>query len=147
MAGWLPHLNLEHSNNILSNFIKSKEVFAIELKMTNKLIGSIGLHQVDIENTYQGYEIGYVLSPYFQQKGYMTEAVKRIIDYAFVELKVKELAVSHFIKNQSSEKLINKFPFKYQKEINYETRDFGIIVSKFYIMSYNDYINFLGGKK
>jgi pepF/M3 family oligoendopeptidase len=141
MAGWLPHPNIAHSQKILASFITSDEVFAIELKQSHKLIGSIGLHKVSVDNIYQGYELGYVLSPTYQHQGYMQEAVTRIIDYGFLELKIKELAISHFIKNYPSEKLIKKFPFKFQREINYETRDYGNNISKFYIMKDNDYIN------
>lgn len=141
MAGWLPHPNREHSKKILSSFIASEEVFAIELKAKSKMIGSVGLHKVNSEDVYQGYELGYVLSPYYEHQGYMQEAVTRIIDYAFSELGIKELAVSHFINNERSEKLIKKFPFHYEREINYETRDYGNITSKFYIMKYDDYIN------
>jgi len=52
MAGWKPHPNIEKSREILDIFIKEKDVFAIALKETGKVIGSFGIHKISIaENT------------------------------------------------------------------------------------------------
>ena len=43
MAGWLPHKTIDESKTILDMFIRHKKVFAIELKETGKVIGSLGI--------------------------------------------------------------------------------------------------------
>ena len=43
MAGWLPHKSLEESREVLNFFIRDKKTFAIVLKESGKVIGSLGL--------------------------------------------------------------------------------------------------------
>lgn len=44
MAGWKHHESITETKNILHSFISDKNVFALELKATKKVIGSLGLH-------------------------------------------------------------------------------------------------------
>ena len=41
MAGWLPHKSIAESKTILGLFIRSKKVFAIELKETGKVFAAV----------------------------------------------------------------------------------------------------------
>lgn len=43
-AGWKPHEDRAESKKIMHAFMESGEVWAIELRDTGKLVGSIGLH-------------------------------------------------------------------------------------------------------
>ena len=43
-AGWKPHESIDKSLEIIKMFIKDNDVYAIELKSENKVIGSIGIH-------------------------------------------------------------------------------------------------------
>ena len=49
MAGWLPHKDLEESRTVLGFFIRDKKTFAIVLKESGKVIGSLGLEDRDGE--------------------------------------------------------------------------------------------------
>lgn len=140
-AGWLPHPNKEHSVKILEMFIKNDEVWAIELKSENKVIGSIGLHHRSLLDYGMIYEVGYVLSTKYEKQGFMSEALKRVLDFCFDEMGLSKLFVGHFLENKKSERLIKKFPFKYLEDMDYESRDYGLIVSKIYMMKKNEYIN------
>ena len=53
-------------------------------------------------------EIGYALSSVFQGKGYATEAVKAIVDYAFVELKVERIFAGTNRSNKGSMNLMKR---------------------------------------
>ncbi|MGO4821228.1 MULTISPECIES: GNAT family N-acetyltransferase [unclassified Flavobacterium] len=53
-------------------------------------------------------EVGYGLSPEFQNKGIMTEVLKRIIDFGFNELKLAKIEAFTHIKNENSRKLLEK---------------------------------------
>ena len=62
MCGWLPHKDLEESKTILNLFIQDKKTFALELKETGKVIGSLGLEEREAElpvrDNAMGREIG-----------------------------------------------------------------------------------------
>lgn len=82
LAGWTPHKNIEESKVILDIFIEGKKTFAIEYR--NKVIGSLGIECYNEENypefnSFQGREIGYVLSKDFWGQDIMPEAVKAVI--------------------------------------------------------------------
>ena len=79
---------------ILKMFINEKKVFAIVLKENQKVIGSIGIEECrqDLDKNLEnllGKELGYVLSKDYWNKGIMTEAVSKVIEYCFKTLKIK----------------------------------------------------------
>ncbi|MCF7924709.1 MAG: GNAT family N-acetyltransferase [Candidatus Izimaplasma sp.] len=139
-AGWKPHKNKSESRGILKGFIDKEEVYAIYHKINKKVIGSIGIHNTIIGDLENVIEIGYVLNPDYHNKGFMSEALKRILDYCFLELSYDEVYVGHFFDNKPSEKLILKFNFKLIREINYKSKDYGFIPTKIYKLTKLNYI-------
>ena len=79
------------------------------LKENNKVIGTIGLS----EKLDKIYELGYSLSEDYWHKGLMSEAVKALIDYAFLELNAYEIDAGVFLDNFRSEILLLNVGFKY----------------------------------
>jgi len=73
-------------------------------KETGALIGDIGIHFNDEEQS----ELGYTLSPEHQRRGYATEAVIRVIDYLFSELNKHRITASADPKNRPSLKLLER---------------------------------------
>jgi ribosomal-protein-alanine N-acetyltransferase len=73
----------------MQNLIERNECiyWVIRLNENNDLIGSICLWNFDIEN--EIVEIGYEMLAEFQGKEIMTEAIKKVIDYTFGEVKAK----------------------------------------------------------
>ena len=126
MAGWLPHKDVEESRWILAMFMEEKKTFALELKETGKVIGSIGLETRDadlgIPESLQGREIGYVLSKDYWGRGLMPEAVKAVIDYCFDKLHFDWLTCGHFIRNNQSRRVVEKCGFRYLKDVIHTTR-------------------------
>lgn len=145
MAGWTPHKNIEESNEVLEMFIKEKKTFAVQLKMTGKAVGSIGIEELmaDLGEPYssmQGREIGYVLSKAYWGQGIMTEAVSKVIEYCFTHTLCEFLQCRHNIVNDRSRRVIEKSGFKYvsdhMKEKNGES-----ICYKAYVLSKSDYFS------
>ena len=114
MAGWKPHETKEDTLVILKNFIKKQEVWAVCLKDSGKVIGSIGVHKKSVKPIY---ELGYVLAIEHWGKGLICEACTDIIDHVFTDLGVEELIVEHFTGNTQSKRLIEKLGFIFQKEV------------------------------
>lgn len=115
-AGWRPHKEIQETKNIVRGFIDKKEVFAICLKETNKVIGSIGAHDRSFSsqiNESKEKEIGYVLNPLYWGKGIVTEAVKALIAFLFENRKMNRLTCGHFSFNQASKRVIEKCGFSF----------------------------------
>jgi len=124
MAGWKPHENMEESQKILNMFIEENEVWAIEYKHLNKVIGSIGLHKDSRRNNPKSLMLGYVLSEEYWGKGLMVEACRAVLDYGFNGCDLSLISVYHFPFNAQSESVIKKLGFKYEGFIRQSTLRF-----------------------
>ncbi len=128
MAGWPHHKNIEITKIILEEFIMNKNQFALVYKNNNKVIGSLGIEEYPLE-IYKQFsrkrvrEIGYVLSYDYWHKGLMSEAVSRVIEYLFTELKLDFITVSHFVENSRSERVIKRNGFSYFCDAPYKDTD------------------------
>lgn len=126
MAGWSHHKSREESQTILNSFIEHKKTFALELKETGQVIGSLGIEafkeEAFVNADLQGRELGYVLSREHWGKGLMPEAVKAVIDYCFRVLCYDFLLCAHFVRNSQSRRVIEKAGFHYVKDVDHETR-------------------------
>lgn len=84
--------------------------FGIELSREKKIIGAIGIDSV---NEYQGIgNVGYWIGENYHKKGYGSEALEKILDFAFFKLKLRRIEAGVFAENPSSGKLLEKFGFK-----------------------------------
>jgi RimJ/RimL family protein N-acetyltransferase len=79
---------------------------AIELKDTGNLIGDLAIHTLS-EDLNQ-VEIGFTLSPTYQNKGFGIEAVKCLIGYIFKVLDKHRIIAITDVRNQASIKLLEK---------------------------------------
>ena len=127
MAGWLPHKTIDESRAVLDMFIRGKKTFAIELKETGKVIGSVGIEEPDPDPEAEklGREIGYALHKDYWGKGIMPEAVRAVMDWCFGMLGYDYLTCSHFDWNNQSRRVIEKLGFRYfstsRSEPRYDT--------------------------
>jgi RimJ/RimL family protein N-acetyltransferase len=83
------------------------DVYAIVLKENNKLIGHISFNQTEplFANTW---EVGFIFNPKYQNCGFCTEALKEIIERAFVEDKVHRIIGHCNPENAASWKVMEK---------------------------------------
>ena len=124
MAGWTPSKSIEESKVVLDIFIRGKKTFAIELKETGRVIGSLGIEEPepDLEPEKLGRELGYVLHKDYWGRGLMPEAVKAAIAWCFGELHYDYLTCSHFDWNMQSKRVIEKCGFTWYANSRTETR-------------------------
>lgn len=83
--------------------------WAIVDKKSNNLIGNINLHHHNKEDN--NIKIGYFIFEQYRNKGYATECVFKIINYAFNELKVHRISGMVISYNESSKKVLLKTGF------------------------------------
>jgi len=82
--------------------------FLIENKFTNEFIGEIGY--TVMKNTSYGklVNLGYFIKEICWNKGYITEAIKHVIEFAFEENNVYRISTGCIKENISSEKVMQK---------------------------------------
>lgn len=84
--------------------------FGIYVIETEELIGNITLTEV-LRGPLQSCYIGYYLDKNYNGKGYMTEAVRLVVSYAFNELKLHRLEAGVMPHNIGSIKVLEKSGF------------------------------------
>lgn len=91
--------------------VKEAATFAITLRDTGELVGAIGL---TIHSHDQHAELGYWLGVPYWNRGYMTEAARAILQFAFENLKLNRVYASHFARNPASGRVMQKAGMHYE---------------------------------
>ena len=83
--------------------------WAITLKGNTKMIGLMGLYRIKPENFRA--EIGYMILPQFNGKGYTSEAIKAIVTYGFQTMQLHSIEGIIDPRNLASERVLQKNGF------------------------------------
>lgn len=106
-----PAETVEEALNFIKNIRNNKLIYwAIEQTGKRKLIGTSCLFGFSDE--LNKCEIGYELLTGYQGQGFMTEAIKKIIEFAIDTFGVTTIDAFTHKDNKSSTKLLQKFNFK-----------------------------------
>ena len=114
---WEPHESIEFTKRFIDIILakyKSGEFhdWAIVCKENKKMIGTCGFTRMDELNRVA--EIGYVLNPDYWGNGFATEAAKRVMEFAFEELKVNRVEARFMFGNEASLKVMHKIGMKFE---------------------------------
>lgn len=126
---WTSHNDIEKTKEWLAFEIGQIEKenwyrFAIVLKETNELIGTVLIY---FEEEVDCWEIGYNLGKKYWSKGYTTEAVKKVMEFATEELELSQIVGRYAKENPASGNVMKKLGFQYEKDIPYECNDGTVI--------------------
>jgi ribosomal-protein-alanine N-acetyltransferase len=111
---WSPHINIDVTKGYIE-FLQKRYLrglyadWAIIIKDTGKMIGTCGYANIDTRE--KSCEIGYVLSPYYRNKGYMTESVRAVLKLTFEVLNLQSAHLRIINENASSKKLAERVGF------------------------------------
>jgi [ribosomal protein S5]-alanine N-acetyltransferase len=86
-------------------------VFAITLRGTGELYGSIGLK---MDPRHERGEMGYWIGVPFWNRGYGTEAGHALLRFAFDTLRLNSVTAHHFIRNPASARVLQKIGMTYE---------------------------------
>ncbi|WP_339895847.1 GNAT family N-acetyltransferase [uncultured Algibacter sp.] len=101
---------IKHIKKLNTDFENNKSIsWGITLNNNTKIIGTICLW--NFSEDYKTAEVGYDLNPTFQRKGIMSEALKRVVSFGFIELKINKIEAFTHIQNENSKKLLEKNGF------------------------------------
>ena len=108
---WQPHGDIAVTRGVLAEWIAAYEQpesysWAIEIKYSGELIGSTSVvrHQDDIHMV----QIGYCIGKAWWRKGYMSEALTRLVRFFFEEVGVNRIEARHDPRNPNSGKVMQK---------------------------------------
>jgi len=142
---WLPFVDATHSSEDTQRFVDS--IFQIpeaDRELTcvifynNEFAGIIGFRGTDKQN--KKTEIGYWLSEKSQKKGIATRSCSKLIDYAFVSLKMNRIQIRVAIENFKSQRIPERLKFQLEGiERDGELLSWGFTDLKVYSLLAADY--------
>lgn len=118
-AGWEPHKTLEESREILHTvFMAQENIWAIILKESNMLIGSIGIIPDPKRENPKSGMLGYWLDEKQWNQGYMKEAVQAVLTYGFGQLQLNLISAYCYPQNSRSQHVLERSGFLYEGMIH-----------------------------
>lgn len=114
---WSPHLNLYETKGYIEYLQREYRKgnyadWGITCKENGVFIGTIGFSNINMDDN--SGELGYVLNPDYHHRGYMTEALTRILEFAFGTLSLHRVQLRIMEGNEDSVKLAEKMGFVYE---------------------------------
>ncbi|WMJ90138.1 GNAT family N-acetyltransferase [Anaerocolumna sp. MB42-C2] len=116
-GGWKRITDVKKAREKIENWIKrNSDEWAIALKInnSNKIIGSIGMHKNKFKDYNFSFDFGYLIAEEFWGQGIATEAVQKLMQYAFMGLQCDVMTVYHKAFNNQSKRVIEKCKFKFR---------------------------------
>ena len=113
---WEPHGNVEVTKSFLKSVVEeyNKEFtykWVVYVKELDNIIGTIDIvHKSILDKTC---EIGYCYGSKYWNKGYGTEALKKVIEFLFNEVGFELIEIKHQEENIASGKVMQKAGLKY----------------------------------
>lgn len=111
-TGWAVHRSEAQSAEIIRGVLSGAEMYAVVMRLTGRVIGSIGLHSME------GYpdgcmELGYWIGKPYWGCGFAPEAAREMLRRGFEDLGCGEIWCGHFDFNAQSKRVIEKCGFHY----------------------------------
>jgi len=132
-AAWNVHQSIEDSCKVLEHYIKSDEVWAIDIN--SKAVGCIGLHR-----RADGFSrmLEYVVNKNYRGRGIASDSVRAAVKYAFCDLHMNYITANCYADNTASEKVLLKCGFTFIKTLKNSRCDI-----KHYRLEKADFLNSL----
>lgn len=114
---WPTHQSVEDTKGLLAMWEKEYENdncyrWLIELKDEKKAIGTIDVCRMNESDKVA--EIGYCISRDYWNKGIVTEAAKKVLEYLLKEVGFYRIEAQHHLDNPASGKVMQKIGMKYE---------------------------------
>lgn len=110
---------LSYLQSVMENYARGSYYdWGIKCAHDDRLIGTIGLINHDSKDN--SFEIGYVLSKTYWNRGYATEAAARVIDFGLSELGASRIKGICHIENTRSGRVMEKCGMRYVGEIRHK---------------------------
>lgn len=120
---WESHNNISETEEVVKEFYMNEPgIYAIELKEEKKCIGCIDI-RIDIPNNKGSF--GYVMNYNYWNRGYMSESLTVLLNFAFLKLELNRVESTYYLGNKASGRVMDKCGMKYEGTGIQELRVFG----------------------
>lgn len=114
---WDAHKSVQETKQVISNWLNNYErldfyLWAITLKDTDNPIGSIGMFCVNTND--MCYEVAYSIGKDYWNKGYVSEALKSVLNFGLLQVGINRIEAYHSINNPASGKVMQKCGMQYE---------------------------------
>lgn len=118
MTDMFPHpYSHESGKRFIENATKNAPPNILAIEIDGKASGGIGIHpQADVYR--MNAELGYWLAEPFWGKGIITEAIKKMVDYAFSNFDITRIYARPFGTNVGSQKALEKAGFNLEARMS-----------------------------
>lgn len=103
-------ISIEEAKSLCKERSKEKVFLAVELKQIQKMIGHLYFKQTG-PLEFMTWELGYIVNPKYQRKGYGSEAAKGLVEYGFKKYSIHRIMARCNPENIASWKLLEKVGF------------------------------------
>jgi [ribosomal protein S5]-alanine N-acetyltransferase len=106
---WEHYTDIDKLNVFLAKCIQeydNPECYHWTIELDGTIIGTINLH--NIANVQERCELGYCIGSKWWNRGYVTEAARAVIRFAFTELNANKVCALHDVENMASGKVMQK---------------------------------------
>jgi ribosomal-protein-alanine N-acetyltransferase len=100
----------EEAIEVISEDKKTKNMQRFGIDLGGKIIGLIDLYNINLKS--KKLKLGYWIGKIYRRKGYATEAIKKMIKYAFENFDVDEIIATTLVTNEASMSLLKKLGFE-----------------------------------
>lgn len=112
---WGPHAAPEETENYLREVLREYRAgqdgpWGVEYKQTGKVVGSI--HLMAISAQHSKAEIGFVLSKPYWNRGLMSEALARVLQYSFESIGLNRIEGLCLVDNLAAKRVMEKVGMK-----------------------------------
>ncbi|HPF86524.1 MAG TPA: GNAT family protein [Candidatus Limiplasma sp.] len=102
---WDAHRSIRETRSVLRHMIRDYHyappfTYVIELKEENRVIGTIGL--MNVNRLHRSAEVGYSLSRAYWNRGIMSEALKGMLGFCFDTMEFNRIEAQHEVENPAS---------------------------------------------
>ena len=116
IAGWPAHKNVEETKEVIRNILMADETYAIVLKETGLVVGSIALmFKTNLAQKEDEAELGYWIGVPYWGRGLVPEASRELIRHGFEDLHLNRIWCGYYDGNERSKRVQEKLGFKYQR--------------------------------
>jgi len=140
---WQPHGDISVTREYLLGILRDYDRedcyhWAIELKESGRVVGSIGVGRHN--DAPRSVTIGYCLGSAWWNRGYMTEALRALIQFFFEQVGAKRVEALHDPRNPGSGRVMQKAGMTYEGTLRQSgTNNQGICDEAYYAILACDY--------
>lgn len=93
----------------LSKFANDEDEIGLNIVLKGEIVGGTGFHEINRQD--KSAEIGYWLAKEFNGRGIVTKCVKKLLDYAFDEMKMNRVVIKCVPENVKSRAIPERLGF------------------------------------